>query len=249
MSYLVVALPLYWLPPWYIRRYLLPFCMNRPANKIEAPFPPLMASKEKGISSGQWHISVCTARPNYCQKVVISFSKDAHNGLPLREHIVNRSRHLTFGKQVRLTLYPEQFRFISLVSAAHALSVPEGYLCLSIPCRPTQCSCSFDTACSSVQRSLCVRFLSDLKELPFDMLQAGGSFNSRIGVTFQFSIRTVCVTLYCPLMIRKEGQKSTFPLQGTILVSTYQFLLGRDGHPDIPLPLPLLFFSSTRTLW
>ena len=69
-----------------------------------------MASKEKGISSGQWYISVVPLDQIIVQ-VVISFSKDALNGLPLREHIVNRSRHLTFGKQVRLTLYPEQFPF------------------------------------------------------------------------------------------------------------------------------------------
>ena len=93
---------------------------------------------------------------------------------------------------------------------------------------------------------LCVRFLPYLKELPFDMLQAGDSFNSRIGVTFQFSIRTVCVTLYCPLIFGKKVKKH-LPATGTILVEVqYQFLLDRDGRPDIPLPYP---FASTVLLF
>ena len=93
---------------------------------------------------------------------------------------------------------------------------------------------------------LCFRFLLYLKKLPFDMLQAGDSFNSRIGVTFQFSIRTVCATLYCPLIFGKKVKKH-LPATGAILVEVqYQFLLDRDGRPDIPLPYP---FASTVLLF
>ena len=155
-----------------------------------------MASKEKGISSGQWYISVVPLDQIIVQ-VVISFSKDALNGLPLREHIVNRSRHLTFGKQVRLTLYPEQFPFYF---AEYLRRIPFPVPEVIFVCPSLSTNTVFMFFLIQLVRQfndlLCFRFLLYLKELPFDMLQAGDSFNSRIGVTFQFSIRTVCVTLY-----------------------------------------------------